>query len=86
LGGGGIGTDEEDFLDGSGAAVEAFQAGGRGVLQLEAHGAFSAADLDSAGDNARDVGAVLDDVVEDGVEAFDAAVLAFDLAEFHGQL
>jgi hypothetical protein len=29
------------------------------------------------------VGAVLDDVVEEGVEPADAAVLSFDAAEFH---
>ncbi len=80
----GVGADEEDFLDGAGGVVLAFEAGGGGVLDFEGGGGFAAADFDSAGDDAGDVGAVLDDVVEELVEAEDAAVLAFDAAEFHG--
>lgn len=83
LGGGGIGGDEEDFLDGAGGGVLAFDAGGSWVLDFEAWGSFAAADFDAAGDDAGDVGAVFDDAVEDLVEAVDPAVLAFDTAELH---
>jgi hypothetical protein len=85
LGGGGVAGDEEDFLDGAGGGVLAFDAGGGWVLDFEAGGCFAAADFDSAGDDAGDVGAVFDDAVEDLVEAVDPAVLAFDAAELHGR-
>jgi len=78
-----VGADEEDFLDRPRAGVEAFQAGFGGVLDFEAGGCFAAAGFDSAWDDAGDVGAVLDDVVEEFVEAVDSAVLAFDPAELH---
>jgi hypothetical protein len=80
----GVAADQEDFLDGAGGGVEAFQAGFGGVLDFEAGWGFAAAAVDSAGDDAGDVGAVFDDVVEEGIEPADAAVLAFDAAEFHG--
>jgi len=83
LSGDGVGADEKDFLNGAGGSVEAFEAGGGGVLDFEGGGRFAAAGFDSAGDDAGDVGAVGDDVVEQLVEAEDAAVLAFDAAEFH---
>jgi hypothetical protein len=86
FGGFGIGADEEDFLDGAGGGVLAFDAGGGGVLDFEAGGCFAAADFDAAGDDAGDVGAVFDDAVEDLVEAVDPAVLAFDAAELHGEM
>jgi hypothetical protein len=83
FGGVDVGADEEDFLDGAGADVEAFEAGFGGVLDFEAGGCFAAAGFDSAWDDAGDVGAAFDDVVQQIVEALDAAVLAFDSAELH---
>src|SRR4051812_5793858 len=74
---------EKDFLDGARGGVEAFEAGVGGVLDFEAGRGFAAAAVDAAGDDARNVGAVLHDVVEEGVEAADAAVLALDAAELH---
>src|SRR6266496_3409043 len=78
-----IRADEEDFLHRAGAGVEAFQASVGGILDFEIGGGVASAAVDSAGDDSRDVGAVLDDVVEEGVEPTDAAVLAFDSAELH---
>lgn len=84
MGGWGIGADEEDFLDGADGGEEAFETGGCGVLDFEAEGAFAAAGFDDAGDDAGDMGAVMGDEVEDWVEACDAAMLSFDVAELHG--
>ena len=78
-----VGANHEDFLHSSGAEIKAFKAGGGLILELELSRAVSAADLDSAGDDAGDEWALLDDAIENGVEAFDATVLAFDAAEFH---
>lgn len=76
-------ADEEDLLYRAGAGVEALQACVGGVLDFEAGRGFAAAAVDSAGDDSGDVGAVFDDPVEEIVESADAAVLAFDAAEFH---
>src|SRR6476659_2402082 len=78
-----IRADEENFLDGAGARVEAFEAGVGGVLDLEAGRRLDAAYFDSSGDDTGDVRAVLDNAVEDRVQPPDAAVLALDAAEFH---
>jgi hypothetical protein len=81
-----VSADEENFLDGSGAEIEAFDSGRGFVLEFELKlgCSFSASDFDSAGDDAGDVGALGDDPIEDWIEAGDAAVLAFDAAKFHG--
>ena len=79
----GIGADEKNFLHGASARVEAFEAGGSRILDFEGRRRFPAAGFDSARDDAGDVRAVGDDVVENLIEAEDAAVLALDAAEFH---
>lgn len=80
----GVGGDEENFLDCAGAGVLAFQACIGGVLDFETGRGVTAARFYSAWDDAADVGAVSDDHVEEIIEARDAAMLAFDAAEFHG--
>ena len=50
---------EEDFLHRSGAGVEAFEAGFGGILDFEAGGGVASSAVDSAGDDASDVGQFL---------------------------
>src|SRR5690606_30595717 len=82
-GGLGIGADEEYLLHGAGAGVEALEAGLGGVLDLEAGRRLAPADLDPAGHNARDVRAMLDDVIEDRIEPPNPSVLPLDAPELH---
>src|SRR5687767_14658558 len=57
-------ADEEHLLHRARPRVEALQPGVGRVLHLEARRSLAAADLDAAGDDAGDVGALLDDPVE----------------------
>jgi len=79
----GIGADQEDFLDGSGGNIKAFESGPGWVLDFEAGGGFAFADVNSARNDPGNIGAIRDDFFQEPVEAGNPAVLAFDSPEFH---
>jgi hypothetical protein len=81
----GVAANEENFLNGSRAEIEAFKACRGFVLEFEAEFGrlFAAADFDPAGNDARDIGALFDDAVEDCIQSRDAAMLTFDASELH---
>src|SRR5690242_17750513 len=78
-------ADQKDLLHRPRSCVQAFQTRLGRILDLEARRRLAAPSLDPARDDAGHERAVLDDVVEQFVEATDAAVLALDAAELHGK-
>jgi hypothetical protein len=79
-----IGGDQKDLLHRTGTDVLALQPRICRVLDLECFGGLAPAGLDSSGDDAADMGAVLDDVVQQIVKTVRAAVLSFDTPKLQG--
>src|SRR6185503_9087937 len=82
----GVRANQEHLLNRPRPVVEALEPGLGRVLHAEARRVLAAADLDAARHDSADVGALLDDPVEDRVEPADAPVLSLDPAELHAAI
>lgn len=76
-------ANQKNLLDGSRGSVEAFESGLGQILYLEADALVPFAGGDPAGNDAFDIGAMVEDFLAELIQAQNPAMLLLDSAKLH---